>query len=1208
MRFFAALAKKRNARRAARARAARKRGGSCDRRAEQLENRLLLATLTFDTPSSNGGDGTWGTQSRDGETVAVGPAYLYYGLNPVAAFPGYRQGDTFYVKVDYFDEGSGRLRVQYDSTRENFDPTDFHTRSTRIDTQQFVSSYHYLDSTQFANGTNGHDFRVAAFGAPVASVQISSDPFPESGLEWVLSPPWERPYAGPSRSVDASTLTGKVLAGYQGWFNTPNDAADEGYVHWGNPGDWSIEQWPDPNDYDASELFPVPGVTTARGDQAYLFSSANSSVVDRHFQWMREHDIDGVFVQRFGESFMRKGPGGTYSGEPQWPVVNARDAAHKAGRTWAIEYDIQNGGSASQRDQVIQEVKDDWEYLTDPSGLDMLNDSHYQHEDGKPVVAIFGLYVGPTNGFSTAQQQDLISYFQSRGVYVIGAGRHAESSSQVANAGLHDAYIPWQGYWKGGDSYAPDEAILNGVTTHVPHVFPGFSWTHLQNSSTATSRDREDGDFYWRMLNDAVNETDAPWLFLGMFDEYDEGTNLIPATDDPPVPDTDAQGNPLTYQVSDPRPNDWWMALTGAAKQALQGKATINDTIPTEGALQNRSNLGGEARWEVGSIDRLTSVETSESGIETINVPVQGIVSAAVRSTGPYLHFDIDDGYLSNEIDGKDVTIEVEYLDLGTGQFSLEYDGLGGPYADGTDAVLTGSGQWRTHRFELTDARFANRQNGGADFRLVAPAGDLLVRRVSVVKESHLATEAQLGLINTGQGLEQNELAGDGQTVVTTAGGRSARSLTGAPESLYMYFGVDDRFANAVHAGLNAIIEVTYQDIGGGQLNVQYDSTGPAYKNASPVSIDNSGEWRTARFYLDDAFFGDRQNGDSDFRLTAANVPIDRVRVLHSFSDLMEPELAVAAPVVDTTSGRVTVSWSMTDDWQTGRSDEWTSQQDNRVTIEASDDNGLTWQTMTTAFEGASGVSVSDYNGDTGKHGWSETLQLETTGLASGTYRLRLTPIDGRDNQGDAVETQDFLVVAPPELPGDYNADGVVNGADYTVWRDAAGTSVPPYTSADGNGDGIISQPDDAVWRANYGRTLPAPTAEVSNAVNDTVNSWLARRTPIEALEIEDGQRQEPEAAQELSIAAVDESFAASGNEYARVPSRSGGLQAGESPNALVEQATLLLLTSQTPLNASDETSKDASAAHERRSSSDTGGRERVPSVSESIKVVRSPG
>ncbi|MEQ8846708.1 dockerin type I domain-containing protein [Botrimarina sp.] len=1053
---------------------ARRSAARRDRRVEQLENRLLLATVTFNSPSSNGGDGTWSVQSRDGATVYVGPAYLYYDLNPTAAFPGYRQGDPLYAKVDYFDEGSGTIRVQYDSTRENFDPTDSHTRSTRIDTRQFVSSYHYLDSTQFANGTNGHDFRIAAFGAPVSRVTLSNEPFADSGLQWAWDPPWERPYSGPSRSVDASTLTGKVLAGYQGWFNTPNDAADEGYVHWGVPGDWSIEQWPDPNDYDASELFPVPGVTTARGEQAYLFSSANGSVVDRHFEWMRQHDIDGVFVQRFRGSFMTRAPDGSYSGEPQWPVVNARDAAHRTGRTWAIEYDIQNGGSAAQRDQVIQQVKDDWEYLTDPNGLDLVRDSHYQREGGKPVVAIFGLYVGPNNSYSTAQQQDLINYFKSRGVYVIGAGRHSESSLQIANAGLHDAYIPWQGYWKGGDSYAPDEATLGGVTTHVPHVFPGFSWTHLQNSSSATSRDREGGAFYWRMLEDAVNETDAPWLFVGMFDEYDEGTNLIPATDDPPVPDTDPQGNPLTYQVSDPRPNDWWMALTGAAKQALLGKAAISQTLPSETDLQNRANVGGEARWSPSGGDRLTYVETDDSDVQVVQVPVRGELSTAIRSSGPYLYFAVANGFLSSESDGRDVTVEVEYLDLVAGQFSLEYDGVDGADQISSPATLTGSGQWRTHRFEVPDAFFADRQNGGADFRLVAPGGSFFVRRVSVVKESVLQAQVDLGAANHDAGLRQVESSGDGQTVPSIVGGRPARSLTGGPSSLYMYFDVDPSFAHEVHAGLNAVIEVTYRDVGLGQLSVQYDSTGAAYKDATPIQLTDSGAWRTARFYLDDAFFGDRQNGGSDFRLTGGGVAFGRVKVLRSFADLMPPVLVAGQPEVDTPGNGVSVSWSFADDWRTGPSDAWTPQEDNRVQVELSGDGGQTWIATATVVEDPSPLSHGGYDPVTGAYDWVGGFTLSTLGLSPGAYRLRLTPLDGRDNVGEAVVSQEFVVAAAPETPGDYNLDGKVNAADYTIWRDARGSQVAPYTVADGNGDGVVSQADFEVWSGNYGSVAPA--------------------------------------------------------------------------------------------------------------------------------------
>jgi len=32
--------------------------------------------------------------------------------------------------------------------------------------------------------------------------------------------------------VDATTIRGKVMCGYQGWFRCPGDAANMGWVHW----------------------------------------------------------------------------------------------------------------------------------------------------------------------------------------------------------------------------------------------------------------------------------------------------------------------------------------------------------------------------------------------------------------------------------------------------------------------------------------------------------------------------------------------------------------------------------------------------------------------------------------------------------------------------------------------------------------------------------------------------------------------------------------------------------------------------------------------------------------------------------------------------------------------------------------------------------------------------------------------------------------
>lgn len=66
-----------------------------------------------------------------------------------------------------------------------------------------------------------------------------------------------------------------------------------------------------------------------------------------------------------------------------------------------------------------------------------------------------------------------------------------------------------------------------------------------------------------------------------------------------------------------------------------------------------------------------------------------------------------------------------------------------------------------------------------------------------------------------------------------------------------------------------------------------------------------------------------------------------------------------------------------------------------------------------------------------------------------------------------AFESQTLSL--PATLFGDYNRNGRVDAADYTVWSDAMGRVVAPYTSADGNGDGLVDFLDHAVWVGNFG-------------------------------------------------------------------------------------------------------------------------------------------
>src|SRR5947209_8154683 len=113
-----------------------------------------------------------------------------------------------------------------------------------------------------------------------------------------------RPYDGPSApGVDRSTLAGKVLCGYQGWFTAPGDGSGRGWRHYPARGQFKpafcrIDLWPDLGHLHRDEKYAT-AFHHQDGRPAQVFSSHNRKTVLRHFQWMHRYGIDGVFVQRF---------------------------------------------------------------------------------------------------------------------------------------------------------------------------------------------------------------------------------------------------------------------------------------------------------------------------------------------------------------------------------------------------------------------------------------------------------------------------------------------------------------------------------------------------------------------------------------------------------------------------------------------------------------------------------------------------------------------------------------------------------------------------------------------------------------------------------------------------------------------------------------------------------------------------------------------
>ena len=77
-------------------------------------------------------------------------------------------------------------------------------------------------------------------------------------------------------------------------------------------------------------------------------------------------------------------------------------------------------------------------------------------------------------------------------------------------------------------------------------------------------------------------------------------------------------------------------------------------------------------------------------------------------------------------------------------------------------------------------------------------------------------------------------------------------------------------------------------------------------------------------------------------------------------------------------------------------------------------------------------------------------------------------------------------------LSGDFNRDGIVDAADYTIWRNTLGSS--EILLADGDGSGTIDELDYQAWRQNYGAIDWASVASIplSHPVPVPATAWLA--------------------------------------------------------------------------------------------------------------------
>lgn len=383
--------------------------------------------------------------------------------------------------------------------------------------------------------------------------------------------------------VDPSTMSRKLLMGYQGWFACPGDGSQPNrWFHWFRNNspvatNVNVDFWPDISELDADELFAT-SLTLSNGAPAKVYSAFTQKTVVRHFQWMQDHQLDGVFLQRFVNEL----------GDPAFfafrnqVTTNVQVGAEKCGRVFAIMYDISGANSNS----FVATLTNDWAFLN--TTMRVTNSPRYLRHNGKPVVAVWGFGFADRPGTRT-QATNVINFFKNAGCTVVGGVPidWRANAAWMATFLNFDVISPWAvgafGDDAGADAYRinciePDLAAAQAAgRDYMPVIWPGFSWTNL-NHGPFNQIPRRGGAHYWRQTYNAVS-AGCTMLYGAMFDEVDEGTAMFKLA--PTAAQLPAQGTFVPLNVDGQNlPSDWYLRLADAAGKMLRGERPVQSSLP----------------------------------------------------------------------------------------------------------------------------------------------------------------------------------------------------------------------------------------------------------------------------------------------------------------------------------------------------------------------------------------------------------------------------------------------------------------------------------------------------------------------------------------------------------------------------------------------------------------------------------------------------
>jgi len=340
---------------------------------------------------------------------------------------------------------------------------------------------------------------------------------------------------------------------------------------------------------------------------------------------------------------------------------------------------------------------------------------HWACLDGRPIIQLY------TSAFAAGHDQSTLDYVHDRFAADF-AGRRPFVVAGPSWSFTADARTGW--------GAAVNRPLLGEA---VAQIGPGYDDSPVPSRQTAT-RDRLGGGYY-----------EAAWLLalqrrprlviIETWSELHEGTGICETLEDGRFYIN------LTRRFSDmlksgrsPGGNDW----ASAVRTLLHAQRSNRTGREFASRLRLTVSVAADGNIVEEGLRLCSGVADGAYAITTVG----GTACVQTRpgvGTHRYLYFDVADPYYYDH--RGTLTLRFTYFDAGHEPIVVQYDSARetGSIADRYrphphKIVRSGTNTWKTATLTLTGACCANRQNGGADFRLLSAHSELAISRVEVTK------------------------------------------------------------------------------------------------------------------------------------------------------------------------------------------------------------------------------------------------------------------------------------------------------------------------------------------------------------------------------------------------------------------------------------------------------------------------------------------